>query len=94
VNKNRVLENLQHLVRAALLTMTTLGCSLLGSSLSEAVSAATRPLAACSLLTEAEWETLVGPSLNAPDLFVTPVSDRQQRLKVIAGRINQLQRIS
>lgn len=26
-----------------------------------------------------------------PDLFVTPVSDSQQRLKVIAWRINQLQ---
>lgn len=78
MNNHGLFKNLQYLAVAALLSMATLGCSLLGSSPSEAALAAGQPLAACSLLTEAEWETLVGPSDIAPEqtdseaTYVTP----------------------
>lgn len=67
MNNKRALKNVQYLAVATLLTIAALGCSLMGSSASETAPPAAQPLAACSLLTEAEWETLVGPSDIAPE---------------------------
>ncbi len=84
MNKHQLTKTHLYLAVAVLLTITTLGCSLLKAASSQvasaqqAAAAAAEPLAACSLLTEAEWETLVGPPSLEPEerndeaTYVTP----------------------
>ena len=80
MNDNRVGKNVKRLALSGLLLLALLGCSGIGALISEnpAAPPAAEPLAACSLLTEAEWEALVGPSPVAPEqtddeaTYVTP----------------------
>lgn len=78
-------KKLRYLAIATLSAIAIMGCSGIGSLLGQqspgapvAPEAAAQPLAACSLLTTAEWESLVGPSPVAPKqtddevTYVTP----------------------
>ncbi len=69
---NSALKTAKPLAITALIVLTVLGCSQVEppsnvASSSEQAAPADQPLAACSLLTEDEWETLVGPSSAAPE---------------------------
>lgn len=78
------LSDLRSIPVTALLIISLVGCSGAGTSSDETLSDEPQsqeeaaPLAACSLLTTSEWESLVGPSDIAPEqtnseaTYVTP----------------------